>query len=318
MQQLRYNFYTKAHNDAVKAVRDPAIEKMNPMEQLVQRARRLARENAMAHTQRAMEEHTYFEDLNRRTRPMVAISSVVGLNKTSFQGAKCVEDIRHIVVAAGYGSPAVIDELIASDYGNAMIKNPGFTGLQRALFDGVPSYMLERTMYFYKELARFYHHHRSVGKPFLVEFGASGNYHVPLREYAQATKQPLYYGLATNPEMTTTMRRVFGNFNDVYPDDLGDGRFLDPVRVWGGSGCGYLLGILRTYFSDREPELVGYPRHQEDQKLAIDEKFHLGISLVNLKHSQPWQINFSIGDGPIMSFFMDHSSVGDMVLVERS
>lgn len=326
--ELLYNFFTKSQQDAVNAVTAPAIEKMTEMDLFIRRAHLLAKENAIAHTQRPTEYHTYINKLGDRTANIVELGNLPGLNKTMFKGAKSAEHIREACDAAAHGLLSHIEGLIRDHYHNARIsqyyrdlgeRNHGLTGIKRALLDGIPSYALERAAFLYKELDRFYKHHTARMKPeqeFLVEFGGSVNIREQLRQRAKNQKMPVFYGMATEPVLTATMRRVLG------VDYLGDyepEQFLDPVQVWSGSSPGYLLGLLWTYgaknMTGHSCDIVGYPRNSINDRLTFED-FEMDLNRIPVDHGVAWFVTLSIGGGPTMLFFIDQHTAMQMGSVQ--
>jgi len=317
--ELRYNFFTKAHQEAVNAVIEPALKKMSKMEQLVRRADRLAKENALAHTQRSVEYHTYFSDLDRRTTSIVNLGNAPALSRAAFPGALSTEHIRMACEAAAQGTFPDTSKLIRDHYQNARIREHDLVGIRRALFAGIPSYALERAVFLYKELARFYKSHTTRMKPeqhFLVELGGSENIRGQLRDFAKASKQPVFYGMATEPVLTATMRRVMGvdYMRDCDPDE-----FLDPVRVWSGSSPGFLLGLLWAFgasnTTNQPCDIVGYPRNSDDERLTLED-FNMDLERIGLGHDVYWFVTFSIGGGPTMLFFIDQHTAMQMGSVQ--
>jgi len=326
MQTNLFNFYTSKNNLAVKAVVDPALEKMNSMEKFARNMLRLTFESLLLVNQQPENRHKYAVDISDRVEAAREyIYRANGIRLTDIEGMKSTEDVYVLINAITQGALSTCIELIKWQYPNATIPNK-LKGLDRALFDGVSSYMIERAMFLLVEILGFYKYYKHLNSPFLIDVTDMCAYAANLRDIAKSTGDARFYGMMANDRKTRQLRHA------LYPQENADLKFygsqddelsrLDPVAVR-YSNTGHLLGILWAYFSatnngDKPSEMIGYPRLEGLDKIELTDKFYMSLTKVEHKRAAGdlWLVTFGLADAQQMSFFVKEETAQQMLEVK--
>lgn len=330
MQNNLYSFYTTRNNDVNRSVTEGPRKNFTSAELLARTCLQLAYAKYLFRHQVPYFSHVYSVALENRDKSMRTWLNDARRSLAPVVGMRCKEDLIDMAQYAVNGEVNMVQEIITQYYPNALIKT-NIKGADRALFDGVSSYILERVAFLYGDIYEFYKGYKHLPSPFLIDVTEMASYSEFLRRHAKATGDNRFYGMMANELKTEKLRFA------LYPDECDqwklpvEERFIpsDPIpRV--NEQCGVLLGVMWAYFSanhngDKTSDLVAYPassavRIVGSNPLKFDHKFYMSLTKVEsdvivypkTKPEVFWMVSFGLADAQQMSFFVHEETAMQM------